>query len=334
MTIETSWERVRDWLSEHAASGNIFYSKEYCTYCAGNRSKAIWLHDDAYCIVAVLHRIKGLFLAASLPSEPVCVRGERTFAAEQAFLDEAIAALNAYKVDWITVTAAGANFCSYPTASRRIAFGNYIVDLRLDEPELFAKVSSKHRNMIRRGEKAGVSVAFGGEELLEDYLLVDRATWRRSGLDTDNAEHYRSILRSFKEHAVIGMAYRDGVPQCGLLGLFNSEMFYYEFGATADDPEQGSTHYLQWKTICKMKELGVKRYSFVGCRIRVDADSKYKRIQHFKEGFGGELVQGYAFKCVMRPLKKKLFDLLVKLKTGKIPTDVVEQEIGKWAEIN
>lgn len=331
MTIETSWEQVRDRLP---SPGNVYYTKEFSDYTADNHCRAVYLYDDAFCIVAVLHRIKGTFTTAFFPSEPLCA-GERTFAAEQAFLDEVAATLKkAYKVDWITVTAAGANFVSYPTASQRIAFGNYVIDLRQDEKTLFAKVKSKHRNMIRRGEKAGITVKFGGEELLDDYLLLDRATWLRSGLEPSDPEHYRMILRGLGEHAFIGMAYLDGRAQCGLLGLFNAEAFYYAHGATADGPEPGATHYLQWETILRMKALGVKKYNFVGCRINVDEDSKYKRIQHFKEGFGGELVRGYAFKCVLRPFRKKLFDLLMKLKTGKVPDDVIDQEIGKWAEIN
>ena len=334
MTIETNWERVRSWLSERAVTGNVYYSKEFFSYAESSQSKAIWLHDDVFCIAAVLHKIKRVFTTAFFPSEPVCA-SERTFAAEQAFLDKVVAALKeTYHVDWIGVTAAGANFAAYPTASRRIGFGNYILDLQPDETALFAKATSKHRNMIRRGEKAGITVRFGGEELLEDYLLLDRATWKRSGLETDNEEQCRSILRCFGEGSVVGVAYRNGTPQAGLLGMFNSEMFYYMHGATADDPEPGATHFLQWKTILRMKALGVKKYSFVGCRIRVDEDSKFKRIQHFKEGFGGELVQGYAFKCVLRPWKKKLFDSLTKRKTGRVPEDVIDQEIGKWAEIN
>ena len=334
MTSDTNWECVRAWLSERAVTGNIFYSKEYAAFAASSHSQAVWLHDDVFCIVAVLHKIKGVFTTAFFPSEPVCV-GERTFAAEQAFLDGVVAALKkTYKVDWVTVTAAGANLVAYPTESKRIAFGNYIIDLRQNEKTLFAKVKSKHRNMIRRGEKAGITVKFGGEELLDDYLRLDRSTWLRSGLEPSDPEQYRMILRGLGEHAVIGMAYLDGKAQCGLLGLFNAAVFYYAHGATADDPEPGATHFLQWKTILRMKALGVKEYNFVGCRIRVDEDSKYKRIQHFKEGFGGELVQGFAFKCVLRPLKKKLFDSLMKLKTGKAPDDVIDQEIGKWAEIN
>lgn len=335
MTIETRWERMHALLSERAVSGNIYFTKEYFNYAADRGSVPLCLYDASYCQIVTVHRIKGLFTVASFPTEPVCLNGEAEFASQQAFLDEAVALLRkAYGIDWTTVTAAGANFCAYPTVSHRIAFGNYIIDLREDETALFANVSSKHRNMIRRGEKAGVSVRFGGGELLDDYLLLDRATWRRSGLNTDNAEQYRSLLRRFGENAVIGMAYLDGAPQCGLLGIYNSEMFYYLYGATADRPEPGSTHELQWKTICRMKERGVKRYSFVGCRIRADEDSKYQRIQHFKAGFGGALVQGYAFKCVLRPWKKKLFDRMLKLRTGKIPTDVIDQEIGKWAQIN
>ena len=124
------------------------------------------------------------------------------------------------------------------------------------------------------------------------------------------------------------------MPQCGLLGLYSKACFYYEFGASAHRPEPGSTHYLQWQTILKMKSEGVRRYSFVGCRINVDKDSKLSNIQHFKAGFGGDLVRSFLFKCELNRLQTNLFKLLMFARTGKYSQDVVDQEKNKWKELN
>ena len=76
----------------------------------------------------------------------------------------------------------------------------------------------------------------------------------------------------------------------------------------------------------------VRKYSFVGCRIQEDADSKYHGIQRFKQRFGGELIVGKMFKVILNPGKYRLFQILQKMKNGYWVQDVVDQEIGKWTK--
>ena len=82
-----------------------------------------------------------------------------------------------------------------------------------------------------------------------------------------------------------------------------------------------------------MKSNGVKKYSFVGCRIGEDEDSKYHSIQRFKERFGGTLEQGYMFKTVMSQWKYQLFHCLYKIKNKTVLTDAIDQELPKWKEL-
>ena len=69
-------------------------------------------------------------------------------------------------------------------------------------------------------------------------------------------------------------------------------------------------------------------------RINEDEDSKYHGIQRFKERFGGELIRGYMFKTILIPWKYKLFHLAYNIKNKQKLTDVIEQEIHKWQDIN
>ena len=84
-----------------------------------------------------------------------------------------------------------------------------------------------------------------------------------------------------------------------------------------------------------MKKRGVKKYSFVGFRIDVDPNSKLAGIQHFKKGFGGELVEGYMFKATFSKSKKNLFEFLYMLKNkARHRKDTIDQEASKWTSIN
>lgn len=317
-------------------SANAFFEEDYANYVRKvNHSKIMYLYNDRYVQIVEIHTIKKLFRTASLPSEPLALKEENAYEDMQVFLDEVMSTLKKkYHIDWQVVTPASSVFQSYPTFSKRIKFGNYIIDLEKSKEELFSGLDSKHRNMVRRGQRGEVQVKFGSLELLDDYMVLDRQTWARSGQNVDHTDFYRQYIEYMPKNTVIGIAYKDGVPQCGLLGLYNAKMFYYMFGASADRPEPGSTHLLQWENIITMKEKGVKAYSFVGARIDEDPNSKLHNIQHFKKGFGGSLVECYLFKTILSSAKKTLFESLLKWRTGKESDDVIEQEIHKWREIN
>ena len=88
-----------------------------------------------------------------------------------------------------------------------------------------------------------------------------------------------------------------------------------------------------------MKEKGVKYFSFVGCRINEDENSKFHGIQRFKERFGGELKQGYLFKLDFNPFRHCLFNFLLAFRNlikGNhkfvIQKDIIDQEIHKWPQ--
>lgn len=141
-------------------------------------------------------------------------------------------------------------------------------------------------------------------------------------------------MNNLKENVFITIAYMGEIPQAGACYFVNKQMCYYMYGASTNKPESGSTNLLHWEVIKYLKDIEVKRYSFVGCRIDVDPDSKYHSIQRFKERFGGELVQGYMFKTILNPWKYRLFHVLYKVKNRCNLMDAVDQEVDKWKELN
>lgn len=326
---------IPDTIESKLNGANVFFTPEYEKYIRADHATPLYIYDENMIVVGALFTIRGIFRNVTLLTEPYVYNGMMEGGQIAPFLDAVMQLLKRqYKVAWVGVTPASSLFMAYPACSERIGFGNYIIDLTFDEEYLFAKMDSKHRNMVRRGERGGISVRYGGLELLDDYILLDRQTWERSGQVIDHTDQYKKYVDMLGDKLVVSIAYKEGIPQCGLIGLYNDRMFYYMFGASANRPEPGSTHYLQWRTILRMKQLGVKAYNFVGCRLNEDKNSKYHNIQHFKKGFGGELVTCYLFRATLRKHVKMLFDLLVFLKNGSCSGNVIDQEIHKWRHIN
>ena len=324
----------RQYADEHY---NVFYSTGILKEGKNSGNSTVFLYSDKYVVPVTLSK-RGIFHYAHLNVEPAIIKdGVETL---KSFLDDVCAYLkNSLKMQWINQSSAASFFMDYPTGSKHIPFGSHVIDLYLDEENLWKNVHSKHRNVIKKAEKDGVVIKCGRtQKLVEDYHSIDVDTWKRSNKKAATTNHWKDLLDELGENAIIYMAYLDGEPQSGAFFYYNKQMCYYMYGANKNNPYNGSGNLLQWKAILDMKAQGVKKYSFVGCRINEDENSKYHGIQRFKERFGGELVQGYMFKMDFNPLMRKLFNTVVSLR-GFISThkyvafkDVIDQEIHKWPQ--
>lgn len=112
-------------------------------------------------------------------------------------------------------------------------------------------------------------------------------------------------------------------------------MSYYLYGGSIDDVQLGAMNYLHWYAMINLKKRGVQQYSFLGCRINEDIDSKYHTLQRFKSRFGGTLVSGYMFKIpcniFMYHLERRL--RYIKRNYGRqCPLDIIDEERYKWVD--
>ncbi len=329
--IIKKYDEIPMTILEKFKEGNVFFSKEYNDYAQSLGANIFYAYDDNYVLpISVTEKIKirqGLYV-----SEPLCiglVQGKRK---ETVFLNDVSNRLRKMGIAWIS-TSAAALFDVYPDESLRIPFGSHIIDLDLSEEELLMQMNSKHRNSVRRAERNGVTVVSGGEELINDYIKADTETWERSERDSYGFDFFLKILNNLKEKSVLYVAYKNGAPQSGACYFYDKNICYYMYGASITNPEPGSANLLQWEAIKDMKRRGVKKFSFVGCRINEDEDSKYHGIQRFKERFGGKLCQGYMFKTILSQTKYNLFKTMYKIKKGFDMTDAVDQEIHKWPDL-
>jgi lipid II:glycine glycyltransferase (peptidoglycan interpeptide bridge formation enzyme) len=333
INIVSKYSDLPNYIKDILYSNNIFVSKEYIDHI-GKGSGVYILYNLEYLVVIKLKK-KFFFKFCEFQSDIISI-SQNESNLYKLFLDNIVALLKSeFNLQWISSTPNHSIFKDYPTNSIRIPFGSYILNLHDKSiDEIFLTIHSKHRNSIKRAERNGVQIRFGNN-LINDFLLLDSCTKLRRGIVKDNSteKHLLNLLKNVPNICFIGIAYKDNIPQGGVFLLYNKRKCYYMYGASINTPEPGSMNLLHWNCILQMKEYSVNEYDFVGCRINEDEDSKYHGIQNFKKRFGGELQTGYMFKVIINDFMYKLFNFLLSIKTGNYK-DIIDQEIHKWQSIN
>ena len=331
MEIKKKYEELPSKVVLQLKNANVFFSEEYSRYAMIIGAGLWFIYDENY-IIPVLISEKIKIKNALCVYEPFEFNDKKDIVILEQFLSEACRLLKKEGIAWVS-TSAAAFFDAYPNESKRIPFGSHVIDLHQTEQDIWMNMHSKHRNSIRRAEKSGVYVKSGGLSLISDYLKADVETWKRSGRSSYGRLFFENILKTMKDRAVLYVAYKENIPQASACFFVNKKMCYYMYGASITKPEPGAANLLQWIAIKEMKTIGVEKYSFVGCRIDEDKDSKYHGIQRFKERFGGQLRTGYMFKIVLSPRKYQIFSKMYQIKNRNIMTDAVEQEAYKWSKL-
>lgn len=321
-------------IGQKLQNANIFFQSEYADYVHALNEEVLYLYDDER-VMVVRYRKHFVFRFAVLLSEPYELVTDPCRALQD-FLDEALDTLSsATHIQWAQSTASGLFYDTPSHNCKRIPFGSHVVDLTLPIDELWKKVHSKHRNVIRNAEKREITVRHGGLELLEDYVLLELDTSRRTGRHPNGREYYKRQIETLRDVVEVYIAYDEDIPQAGAIFFYNMTRCYYMFGATGYQAVNGAANLLIWEAMLNMKSAKIKEFSFVGCRINEDSDSKYHGIQRFKERFGGELIQGYLFRYERFHLMYSLFckAMQYKMHLKKPYSDPIDEEIHKWASI-
>ena len=328
------YSELDQWIRDKITEANVFFQEEYVSYISKLGEEILFVSDEER-IVPVRHRKKAIFNFVVLVSEPYGLVEEPTESLGD-FLDKAVDKLvRECGIQWITTTAAGFFADTVSHDCKRIPFGSHVADLTLSVDDLWGRVHSKHRNVIRAAENKGINVKRGALDLIPDYILMERDTSRRTGRHVNGVEYYSRQIGLMPNNTFVYIAYKGDIPQAGGIFYYNRARCYYMYGAMAQNAVNGSANLLLWKVMLDMKSAGVKEFSFVGCRINEDPDSKYHGIQRFKERFGGELRRGYLFRYERTPFMYRLFcrAMQVKMHLARPYTDPIDEEIHKWTDI-
>jgi FemAB-related protein (PEP-CTERM system-associated) len=97
------------------------------------------------------------------------------------------------------------------------------VHMRLPLPagpeQLWQQIRAKVRNRVRKGQKSGLSVVWGSEELLPEFYAVFSHTMRDLGTPAYGPDLFRAVLRRFPGRAELCVVRAGAAPAAGALLL-------------------------------------------------------------------------------------------------------------------
>jgi len=277
------------------------------------------------CILPYTVIRKAIFRMVRFRVETISLEGELDAQEEKSFLNSAIEYFRSIGADMVIPATTNTIFRTYPDGADAAPYGSLIIDLTQPEETLWSNLHSKHRNVIRNAIKKGVEIRSGTEYLDTSYALV-RDTLKRSALDFMSYKALTRYVHSLKDNVKILVADFQGTMQGCAVIPFSDHSAYYVYGGSISEPLTGAMNLLQWEAIRQLRNLGVKRYDFVGARINPEKGSKQDGLMMFKERFGGKLSRGYIWKYSLHPLKYFTYNLAIRFLRGG---DIVDAERHK-----
>jgi len=180
----------------------------------------------------------------------------------------------------------------HPKGLVRKPFWTLLVDLSQDETGLSAGLNGTTRTQVRQGEKLGVVCSAGQPQ---EFLQFFNDFAREKGIEGTTEEK----LRSFGPTLRVTEARLDGQilamhawcldPLAGRVRLVHSAT-----GRFGDPERQNASgranRLLHWWEMVTFKAEGVRFYDWGGY-AKDTTDSAKQGINHFKDGFGGTLVE-------------------------------------------
>lgn len=281
--------------------------------------------ENLRCILPYTIIRKAIFRLVRFRVETILVDSGLSIEDEKNFLSNAVEYFNSIKAGVIIPATTNTIFRTFPDGAYAAPYGTYIIKLDQPEDEIFGNFSSSHRRKVRVAQKSGVRIKSGLEYLETAYALV-RETFGRSKMSFMSLNAFRRMVEGLGENIKILVAIHEEKIQACVVLPFSRHCAYYVYGGSIPKPISGATNLLHWEAMRLFRDLGVKRYDFVGVRIRPEKGSKQEGLKMFKERFGGQLVQGFMWKYPLRHWHYRVYDTAVRFARGG---DIVDLEKHK-----
>lgn len=255
-------------------------------------------------------------------TETIPLLGEFDIEDERTFLNSAVEHFRSTSADLILPSGNSAVFRTYPDGASAAPYGTVIKELSQPEESLWSEMRPTHRQNIRKAEQAGVQIRIGLNYVDVCYRVIAE-TLRRSGAKFAAYDAFKRRILSLGENVEAFVAEKNGVVQGCMVAPFSRHTAYDCYAGSRFDAVRGAMPMLHWQAIRHFRTMGIRFFDFQGLRINPQKGSKQDGIASYKRGFGGRVVQGYLWKCPLRPLKFAGYSFAVRLLMGG---DIVDQE--------
>ncbi len=162
-----------------------------------------------------------------------------------------------------------------------------IIDLAKPVEELWSDVYKSSRRYANGARKRGCYVEEGDEAALPVFYDILVETAERSGFIPRALKAYAAVYRAFarrgKARILIGYL-PDGTPVSSKMILTSGGRASQLYGGLTDTGgEARAGHFFEWEAIIRSKAAGAQVFDMWG--------RSTKGIAHFKQGFGGRVVE-------------------------------------------
>jgi lipid II:glycine glycyltransferase (peptidoglycan interpeptide bridge formation enzyme) len=194
--------------------------------------------------------------------------------------------------------------CGWRPADAVQLSSTQVIDLTRSEDELWSDVYKSSRRYANGARKRGCLVREGGEEDLPVFYDILVETAIRSGFIPRALEAYRDVYRAFAAQGrallLIG-SLPDGTAVSSKLILTSGGRAAQLYGGLTDaGGETRAGHYFEWQAILRCKAAGARVFDMWG--------RSTPGIAHFKQGFGGRVVEyGGTWDLVVSPAVHALY---------------------------
>ena len=199
---------------------------------------------------------------------------------------------------------------------------SFITNLHTSEDDLWAKVESKQRNCIRKGEKSGVKIySFQKEKALaylKDFQNLRQRTQQHAIKNNAQAsmllksdDFFINLIKN--NRTILANVIHNNKCVAAVTFIIGGKTAYAHMSGSDSEANKttGAGTYYYWKAIEHFMDLGYDQFDFGGCPCNpVQEDSAYG-IFMFKQGFGGDYQEFSCGKIIIASLRYKLLQFLL-----------------------
>ena len=143
--------------------------------------------------------------------------------------------------------------------------------------QLWRQLDGGIRNQLRKAERSGLSVEFGGAEQLEAFYSILAIRMRELGSPVHDRAFFRAIVREFGAQARVALVRKGATPVGALLALgFRDTLTVPWASCLSDYRTLCSNMLLYWETIRTACMEGFRRFDF-GRSSRGSGTYRFKR---------------------------------------------------------
>jgi len=182
---------------------------------------------------------------------------------------------------------AGGQFFTLLTEGRQLNIGTFVIDLELDDEQLWKNFGPKSRNMVRKARECGTEFRVTTEPTkdLDAFFSFYKPVVERLGLQLPSRPLIEKMLYRSDLLCLVAVDL-NGEPVITNLVYLCDPNAYYLYGASAPKLAGGIGQFLQWETMRLLKERGYRWYDLGGVATTSLSDGIYA----FKKALGGQYV--------------------------------------------